>query len=406
MTPASDQTGAIAVEEVVAAPVAGHPILVITPGPLDPTVADGFRPRYCAFIEALKAAFTVAVCDILPSSACDSQDFVSRVRGRWTLHFSRLPRFSVPLSVDIKEIVRNLAPSLILILSPYLAHVAADIPGGIPIICVLEECMESSPDLEIDGIPRWERSLLRRGGHARARRLYHELAKRCSFVTFIAAEEQAVFLNQVGPEIQCASVVLRHSIDTELYRPQPIQKRFDFVLLGRMGSNRNAVDATAIFDEVTRIAGARNLRWAFVGPEPTDNLRALRGTHVEVPGEVDNPADWISSGRVFLAPGRRTIGVKTTVLQALALGTPVVVHQASTRGLELGNAAIVTRDHRTMAEAAIRLLDDEDRKKSLSLRGIRLVTTNYEIRSRAAELVELCRQTIKASHHGSAGSTP
>jgi len=247
------------------------------------------------------------------------------------------------------------------------------------------------------GLPTWESRILDITHKLRVSCFYRRLARRCDVIVFIAPEERDVFLEQAGGSAGDRAVVLRHGVDVTRYRPQASEERFDFVLLGRMGSARNADDAMSIYDAINRLTPGRPLRWAFVGPEPTEELRMLRGPLVEVPGEVGEPEAWVAAGRIFLGPGTSVTGVKTTVLQALAMGKPVVVHEASSRGLNLEKAAIVCGDHFSLAAAAVQLLGDLDRTQSLGEAARETVQAHYDVRAIAQELVALCSEAIRTT---------
>lgn len=115
-----------------------------------------------------------------------------------------------------------------------------------------------------------------------------------------------------------------------------------------------------------------------VGNAPPPELRALAGSHVEVTGRVPDVRPWLAQATAFVSPLRLGAGIKNKVLEALAMGCPVVATPLSVDGIavEDGCHALVAGDDR-LAPAVIRLLQNRDLRYTLSRQGRLLIETRY-----------------------------
>lgn len=131
-----------------------------------------------------------------------------------------------------------------------------------------------------------------------------------------------------------------------------------------------------ILPEVRAAAPAAKLQ--FVGVNPTGWMSALADDHIEVIGPVPDVAPYLARATVFVCPLRIGAGLKNKVLEALAMGTPVVATPLSVDGIHArnGESAIVAPVERIAAET-LRLLNDEALRKRLSIHGRGLIEAQY-----------------------------
>jgi glycosyltransferase involved in cell wall biosynthesis len=95
--------------------------------------------------------------------------------------------------------------------------------------------------------------------------------------------------------------------------------------------------------------------------------RLAQAPGVEVLGEVPDMTAVLRQAWVAVAPMRTGAGIKNKVLEAWAVGTPVVMSPAAANGLLLGPAAagLVEDDPARMAEVVARLLTDTPERRRL-----------------------------------------
>lgn len=121
-----------------------------------------------------------------------------------------------------------------------------------------------------------------------------------------------------------------------------------------------------------------------LGADPPDDLRASasrRDVRVEVPGFVDDVKPWLASARVIALSLRSGSGQRGRVVEALALGIPVVGYPEALEGLDLseGDGILVARDDTEMKARLSELLLDPQRASSLGAAGRAAAAERYGI---------------------------
>lgn len=130
-----------------------------------------------------------------------------------------------------------------------------------------------------------------------------------------------------------------------------------------------------------------------VGSDPTARLReaAAGQPSVVVTGTVPDVKPFLAQASVFVAPVRLGEGIKGKVLEALAMGVPVVASSKAAQGLGAadGRELLVADGDRAFADAVVRLLDDEPLRRELAERGRAFARQRYDWTALAAKLGDL-----------------
>ncbi|MDE2491335.1 MAG: glycosyltransferase, partial [Elusimicrobia bacterium] len=115
--------------------------------------------------------------------------------------------------------------------------------------------------------------------------------------------------------------------------------------------------------------------FAIVGSSPTEAvLRAARETPgVSVTGTVPDVRPHLAEAAVFVAPIRLGRGIKGKVLEAFAMGLPVVASPLAAEGLGArpGRELLAARGDAAFADAVVALLDSPARRAELGAAGRR-----------------------------------
>ena len=130
-----------------------------------------------------------------------------------------------------------------------------------------------------------------------------------------------------------------------------------------------------------------------VGREPTTRMyRAARGlSQVVITGEVPDTRAYVGRASVFAAPLRAGSGTKFKLLEALAMGRPVVTTSVGAEGIDLvaGKEAIIEDDVEGFYKALRRLLDEPDWGTRLGAAGRARVEQTYSLEALRVRLHEV-----------------
>jgi len=160
------------------------------------------------------------------------------------------------------------------------------------------------------------------------------------------------------------------------------------VFMGNMRTFHNTDAAVYFANEVFPIIRKSRPAATFhiVGNEPSRRVRRLHdGTHVVVTGFVDDVSEHMRNAAVLVAPMRVCAGVQTKVLEALALGVPVVATPMGATDFD-ANVLSVADTAEGLAAATLRMMNDDAARRERALAGRQYVERN---RSRAEVLAGL-----------------
>lgn len=112
---------------------------------------------------------------------------------------------------------------------------------------------------------------------------------------------------------------------------------------------------------------------------------------VHLTGCVDNIKQLIASSWVSIVPIKTGGGTRLKILEALALGTPVVTTSKGREGLDLlhGQHLLIADAPEHFAEATIRLLNDPQLRNQLGQNGRKLIKEKYDWNKTLPNFLEL-----------------
>jgi len=193
--------------------------------------------------------------------------------------------------------------------------------------------------------------------------------------------EQRIFSEQIPG---ASSIVIRNGVDLEYFRPDPsAAEPGHLVFMGVMNYLPNIDGCIYFVDEVLPLVRDEfpDARFTIIGAHPTVEVEKLaRVPGVEVTGFVDDTRDWIHRGAISVAPLRIARGIQNKVLEAMAMGLPVVGSVCATQGVgaEDGRDYLVRDDPEGQANAIRELLRAPDEARALGGRARKYVEDHYE----------------------------
>lgn len=116
--------------------------------------------------------------------------------------------------------------------------------------------------------------------------------------------------------------------------------------------------------------------------------RLLLDKGVNFTGYLDDIRPHVAHSQVCIVPLRVGGGTRLKILEAMALGTPVVSTSKGAEGLDVtaGQDILIADEPHAFVNAVLRLLDDADLRARLSENGRRLVSERYNWRKIGARL--------------------
>jgi sugar transferase (PEP-CTERM/EpsH1 system associated) len=197
----------------------------------------------------------------------------------------------------------------------------------------------------------------------------------------MTSERDAAFVRAAAPTTRTA--VVPNGVDASAFVPgMRATVRGTVLFFGEMGYYPNT-DAMLFFaNEVLPLLRRRSpaARLVIVGPSAPPAIRALASDSVIVAGAVADVRPHIASAQVVVVPLRIGGGTRLKILEALAMGKPVVSTSLGAEGLKLtnGRELLLADDTASFTDAVARLLDDDGLALELAASGRRLVEREYD----------------------------
>ena len=196
--------------------------------------------------------------------------------------------------------------------------------------------------------------------------------------------------------------VVTNGIDTAFYRTGLVPP-IDFgcpalVFSGTMDFRPN-VDAALWFVEyvLPRVRARRpDVKFVVVGQRPHARLDALRARpDVIVTGAVDDVRPYLAGAAACVVPLRMGGGTRLKVLEAMAVGAPMVSTSMGVDGFEVEHARelLIADEPDRFAEHIGALLEDKGLKRDLVQRATAFVAAGYDWKSIVPKLEEVYRTT-------------
>jgi polysaccharide biosynthesis protein PslH len=217
----------------------------------------------------------------------------------------------------------------------------------------------------------------------RLRRYERDVARAVDGVVAVSREDEAA-LRALDPGIR--TTVVTNGVDTEYYRPGARHADGEAVLfLGKLDYRPNVDAVQWLADEIwPRVLAARPMaRLLLVGRDPSPRLARLANRPgIELIGPVPDERPWFDRADLLVVPMRMGGGVRLKVVQAMAMGVPVVATPWGVAGMDVRDGVHYLRGETAAALAVqvVRALGDAALRGALSDAGRKLVSEQYDWR--------------------------
>lgn len=287
-------------------------------------------------------------------------------------HSNRLAR-------QIRRVLAEQKIDLIFVHCSSVAHYVEHVTG-IPKILDFGD-MDSQKWLEYTQHRRFPLSLGYRWEGTRVLAEEKRLARRFDFCTATTRAEHETLL---GYGTSTPSDWFPNGVDNSFFAPAE-EAPYDpdtLVFVGRMDYYPNQQCMFDFCADVLPLLKARRpaVKLQIVGAEPSDAVRRLgKIPGVTVTGSVLDVRPFVTRAAMTVAPLRIARGTQNKILEAMAMGVPVVASRIAAAGVDaVAGQHLVAAD--TPAEqcgAILRLLNDPGERRRLALAGRQRVLTNH-----------------------------
>jgi glycosyltransferase involved in cell wall biosynthesis len=219
--------------------------------------------------------------------------------------------------------------------------------------------------------------------------------------TVVVAERDRAALRALDPAARVE--VIPNGVDTVSFAPDPGVARLPGLVVfhGAMSYPPNVQAALFLVQEVMplvrmQVPGAR-LR--LVGREPVPQLLDHAGPKVEITGTVPDVRPWLLQAEVAVCPMRRGTGIKNKLLEAGALGLPIVATGSALGDVNLrdGQEVLIRDEPAAIAAAIVELLGDPAARRRLGGAARAVIAQRWGWEGPARAFTELYQELVQTS---------
>jgi len=198
--------------------------------------------------------------------------------------------------------------------------------------------------------------------------------------------------------------VVTNGVDLEYFRspetrffPKNLVSPSTVVFTGKMSYHANVAAALYFAREVLPRIWVTDpeVRFQIVGKDPPQAVRQLATDgRIQVTGTVDDLRPYLARATVAVCPALYAVGIQNKVLEAMAMGTPVVSTPAGCAALvaEESQEVLIADGEEELAAAVLQVLSDPVLARRLAVAGRRYVETHHNWEAGARRLVEVYEQ--------------
>jgi len=260
----------------------------------------------------------------------------------------------------------------------YCAVVPAEVP------CVLDE--HNVVANQVRTTAKSESNIARRALLAREyrtlRRVEPAICNRMSRC-FVCSDADATHLRGFGVTRPIA--VIPNGVDLNQFAPCELRKEYGagVVFVGTLDYEPCERGVWLFCREILPLVHAEipQLRFTVVGRNPSPRLRALAraDSRIELTGRVDDVRPYVCRAQAAVVPLQSGSGTRLKILEAFALGVPVISTTIGAEGIEAvdGLHLLLADDPQTFARSVLNLMRDRALAERLRAGARRLVIEKY-----------------------------
>ncbi|MDR1662284.1 MAG: TIGR03087 family PEP-CTERM/XrtA system glycosyltransferase [Azoarcus sp.] len=307
------------------------------------------------------------------------------LRGLWRGEALSLPYYrDASLQAWVDKMIETRGIDAAVVFSSAMAQYLSAFPGEKTLVDFCD--VDSAKWTQYASARSWPLSWVYRREGERLSAYERKVAASAAHSFFVTENETELFLRS-APECRGKVSTMGNGVDADYFSPEHefvspyAAGEIPLVFTGAMDYWPN-IDAARWFAEAVlpRLAARRpGLRFYVVGRAPAAEVRSLAGERVAVTGTVPDVRPYLRHAGVAVAPLRIARGIQNKVLEAMAMGLPVV----AARGCGEAVDAVPERDL-LLAEGAedyvrqiAALLDAPERRAAMGAAARRRIVERY-----------------------------
>lgn len=223
----------------------------------------------------------------------------------------------------------------------------------------------------------------------------------------VCSEKDAHTLKSMRPGLNVE--IIPNGVDINYFFQRPEKEDENIIVYTGAFAYEPNVDAVIYFaKEVMPIIRKEisDVRFIVVGSDPPKKILSLKNfdASIVITGYVDDIRPFVGDAKVFVAPLRMGSGTRLKILQAMAMGKPVVTTTVGCEGLtvENGTHLLIADSPLEFAKLIIELLKNKELRQKIGAQARQLVCEEYawpKIQATLLRVFDRIEEKVKWEYH-------
>ncbi len=225
---------------------------------------------------------------------------------------------------------------------------------------------------------------------------FYKNAYKCFDKIIVFTEEEKKTVKSLAPKADISAIPI--GVEIKSYNFKACDETSDeLVFVGYMGHYPNVDGINYFCEKIFPLIQERlpSVTLNIVGSRMNGELdRIADNKNIKIIGEVDDIRPYLASAKVFVAPLRLGRGLRVKILEAMAMGLPVVATSVAANGIKAAaeeSMLIADKPHKFAANV-IRLLQDETLRKNMSSNARNIVEMYYNSQNNQLRIQKVYRE--------------
>jgi sugar transferase (PEP-CTERM/EpsH1 system associated) len=211
--------------------------------------------------------------------------------------------------------------------------------------------------------------------HRRLQLFENNINKQFNFCLVVSEDEKKLL--QDGENV----VIIPNGIDLGFFVPRAQQNDNTLIFTGAMNYFPNIDGVSYFHRDIWPLVKDHipDVRFIVAGMSPPPKIRALASEDTIITGFVSDVRDYLAQATVCVVPLRIAKGIQNKILEAMAMGIPVVATTAANAGIEARDKReiLVADSPEAFASSVLMLLKDPQLRKTIADNARHFVQDNF-----------------------------
>ena len=193
--------------------------------------------------------------------------------------------------------------------------------------------------------------------------------------------------------------VVANGVDTDTLQPLPVGDNIPSLLfVGSMGYLPVANASIYFCNQILPLIKKKypDITIWLVGREPTTEVKNLESKNIHVTGQVESVLEYYKKSTICIVPLKAGGGTRLKILEAMALGRPVVTTSIGCEGLDvIDNKHLLIADSPdAFSEKVLSLIEDDTLRRRIIHNARELVEKDYNWRKLTNKLEDIYEDVV------------